>query len=63
MVMFCDGCEYQCFSCQFIVREGEDYSVHSADPDRLVDWDLVEQVVSIGLSIRFIINSHNICLD
>ncbi|XP_064612555.1 E3 ubiquitin-protein ligase RNF10-like [Liolophura sinensis] len=31
-------------NCQFIVREGEDYSVHSADPDKLVDWDLVEQV-------------------
>lgn len=23
-----------------------DYSMHSGDPDRLVDWDRIEQVVS-----------------
>ena len=35
-----------CCSCQFVVRDGIDYSVHAADPDTLVDWDLIEQVVS-----------------
>eukprot|EP00092_Neocalanus_flemingeri_P006103 GFUD01006574.1.p1 GENE.GFUD01006574.1~~GFUD01006574.1.p1 ORF type:complete len:764 (+),score=229.46 GFUD01006574.1:359-2650(+) len=31
-------------NCQFIVKAAGDYSVHTADPDTLVDWDLVEQV-------------------
>eukprot|EP00092_Neocalanus_flemingeri_P041145 GFUD01044803.1.p1 GENE.GFUD01044803.1~~GFUD01044803.1.p1 ORF type:complete len:764 (+),score=232.07 GFUD01044803.1:369-2660(+) len=31
-------------NCQFIVKAAGDYSVHAADPDTLVDWDLVEQV-------------------
>ena len=34
-------------SCQFVVSASGDYSVHSGDPDRLVDWDKIEQVVSI----------------
>ena len=34
-----------CCSCQFIVRDGADYMVHTADPDTLVSWDLIEQVV------------------
>ncbi len=34
------------FSCQFVVREDGDYSIHATDPDRLVDWDLIQQVVS-----------------
>ena len=35
------------FSCQFIVREGAgDYSVYCNDPDLLVDWECIEQVVS-----------------
>ena len=34
------------FSCQFVVRDGEDYSVHMMDPDVLVKWEAVEQVVS-----------------
>ena len=33
-------------SCQFIVSDSGDYAVHAADPDKLVDWDLIEQVVS-----------------
>ena len=32
-------------SCQFAVRSGPDYSNHLIDPDLLVDWDLIEQVV------------------
>lgn len=31
-------------NCQFVVREGEDYSVYSTDPDLLVEWKLVEEV-------------------
>lgn len=27
-----------------MVKEGEDYSVYSADPDLLVEWKLVEEV-------------------
>ena len=34
------------FSCQFVVSEGNNYSAHVADPDTLVDWDFIEQVVS-----------------
>ncbi|CAG0901717.1 unnamed protein product, partial [Cyprideis torosa] len=30
--------------CQFVVRSGEDYSVHMADPDLLVDWTRIEEV-------------------
>ena len=33
-------------SCQFVVSASGDYSMHSGDPDRLVDWDRIEQVVS-----------------
>lgn len=33
-------------SCQFVVSEDQDYTVHFADPDILVNWDFVEQVVS-----------------
>ncbi|XP_077622169.1 E3 ubiquitin-protein ligase RNF10 [Crocuta crocuta] len=31
-------------SCQFVVSEDQDYTVHFADPDTLVNWDFVEQV-------------------
>ena len=34
------------FSCQFVVKDGQDYSVHLMDPDVLVKWESVEQVVS-----------------
>jgi len=34
-----------CYSCQFVVRHGLDYSIHAADPDTLVQWDSIEQVV------------------
>ena len=43
-VNLCDHC-YYC-SCQFVVKYSGDYSVHLADPDLLVEWDLIEQVVS-----------------
>uniref|UniRef100_A0A8C8RGQ9 E3 ubiquitin-protein ligase RNF10 n=1 Tax=Pelusios castaneus TaxID=367368 RepID=A0A8C8RGQ9_9SAUR len=31
-------------NCQFVVSEEQDYTVHFADPDTLVNWDFVEQV-------------------
>lgn len=31
-------------NCQFVVQEGEDYSVYSTSPDLLVEWRLVEEV-------------------
>jgi len=31
-------------NCQFVVKEENDYERHTADPDLLVDWHLVEQV-------------------
>ena len=34
------------FSCQFLVREDGDYTVHNFDPDVLVHWDNIEQVVN-----------------
>lgn len=34
------------FSCQFIVNGSGDYRQYQLNPDALVDWDLVEQVVS-----------------
>uniref|UniRef100_A0A2I9LPJ3 E3 ubiquitin-protein ligase RNF10 n=1 Tax=Centruroides hentzi TaxID=88313 RepID=A0A2I9LPJ3_9SCOR len=31
-------------NCQFVVKEEGDYSNHVEDPDKLVDWDLVEEI-------------------
>ncbi|XP_072921515.1 E3 ubiquitin-protein ligase RNF10 [Hemitrygon akajei] len=31
-------------NCQFVVSEEQDYSIHLADPDTLVNWDFVQQV-------------------
>ncbi|XP_072042940.1 E3 ubiquitin-protein ligase RNF10-like [Amphiura filiformis] len=31
-------------NCQFVVKATGDYTVQSVDPDKLVDWDLIEQV-------------------
>lgn len=31
-------------NCQFVVQEGQDYSVNHTDPDLLVDWEWIEQV-------------------
>ena len=33
-------------SFQFVVSDSGDYEIHAMDPDVLVDWDLIEQVVS-----------------
>ena len=33
------------FSCQFVVRSRGDYSVHLVDPDVIVDWNEIEQLV------------------
>ena len=33
-------------SCQFVVRSDADYSIHMVEPDILVDWNLIEQIVS-----------------
>jgi len=40
-------CVCVCASCQFVVRDGHDYAVHAVDPDMLVEWDRIEQVVSV----------------
>ena len=44
-------------SCQFVVKYSGDYSVHLADPDLLVEWDMIEQVVSfidaLGVVFKF----------
>lgn len=34
-------------SCQFVVKEDGDYSVHITQSDLLVDWNNIEQVVSV----------------
>ena len=39
-------------SCQFVVGESGDYSVNAMDPDVLVDWNLVEQVVSVNVILK-----------
>jgi len=39
-----------CFSCQFVVRDGYNYAIHAVDPDTLVEWDHIEQVVSLSVT-------------
>ena len=41
------------FSCQFVVKESADYSVNAVDPDVLVDWDLIEQVVNTNCIVFY----------
>ena len=41
-----------CVSCQFVVRHGYDYAVHAVDPDTLVEWDHIEQVVSVYFHVN-----------
>lgn len=38
-----------CLSCQFVVTDEQDYQAHFTDPDTLVNWDCVQQVVSAEL--------------
>lgn len=40
-----DTRQYLQANCQFIVRAGVDYFPHTQDPDILVDWDLIEQLI------------------
>lgn len=36
------------FSCQFLVKQSDkDYAPYFADPDLLVDWNDVEQIVRV----------------
>jgi len=37
--------QYLQANCQFIMRSGGQYEKHMEDPDALVDWDLVEQLI------------------
>lgn len=41
-----------CFSCQFVVNDEQDYKAHFTDPDTLVNWDCVQQVVSALVTHR-----------
>ena len=43
------------YSCQFIVKEDGDYSLHTVDPDKLVDWDMIEQIVRANYIKTFVI--------
>ena len=46
-------CYLICFldpiSFQFVVSDSGDYTIHAMDPDVLVEWDFIEQVVSFFL--------------
>ena len=39
-------------SCQFIVQEDADYSLHTVQPDLLVDWKLIEQIVRLFVAFE-----------
>jgi hypothetical protein len=51
--------QYLQANCQFVVKSSGNYNVHLADPDTLVDWDLIEQVV---LKTTAAVPSCPICL-
>ena len=36
-------------SFQFVVSDSGDYTIHAVDPDVLVEWDFIEQVVRFFL--------------
>ena len=42
-------------SCQFVVSASGDYSIHSGDPDKLVEWDRIQQVVRIVTVYRYLL--------
>ena len=46
--------QYLQANCQFVVKDSGDYTVHLADPDVLVDWDLVEQVYFLIYGISMV---------
>lgn len=41
------------FSCQFVVTSSGEYKQYMNNPDALVDWDLIEQVVSFLLMVMY----------
>lgn len=43
------GNVYFVCSCQFVVSASGDYAVHFRDPDKLVEWERIEQVVSCNV--------------
>lgn len=47
-------------SCQFVVIDDQDYQAHFTDPDTLVSWDCVQQVVSDP--IRKDADAQRVCL-
>jgi len=38
-------------SFQFVVSDSGDYTIHAVDPDVLVEWDFIEQVVSLFVKL------------
>ena len=44
---------FNVFSCQFVVKEDGDYTIHNIDPDKLVEWDSVELIVSYCQSFSY----------
>jgi len=51
--------QYLQANCKFVVKASGDYSVHLVDPDVLVNWDLVEQVI---LKTTDVVPNCPICL-
>ena len=45
------------FSCQFVVQSSGDYAVNFIDPDVIVDWEFIEQVVKL---LKIIVYSKNV---
>lgn len=41
------------YSCQFVVKAEGNYTRYLHDPDMLVDWSLIEQIVSLKKNILF----------
>jgi hypothetical protein len=49
---------FNVFSCQFVVKEDGDYTIHNIDPDKLVEWDSVERLHHYQKPKYYIINSY-----
>lgn len=45
-------------SCQFVVKADGDYSVYLADPDLLVPWESIEQIVSFFRYVGFFLGNQ-----
>jgi len=50
-------------SCQFVVRHGHDYAVHAINPDTLVEWGHIEQVVSINEIRQYLCERCALCIN